>query len=144
MAVKCEDDPEAQERHRYDMAFHGHGRGMVITQVDGQFIERTMTPGELMARAPAMKIAQQIHKLACYAAFAYIECWQIIAPILSSMTHERDKAVADLCRWRSAFQTVTPGGSEFMSPESVIEYMQNLKRETVEANLELARLRKSQ
>lgn len=51
-------------------------------------------------------------------------------------------AVEALCKWRSAFQACTPGGSEFMTPESVREYMLNLKRETVEAKLEVARLRK--
>lgn len=56
---------------------------------------------------------------------------------------EKVKAINDLCKWRSAFQACTPGGSEFMTPESTRDYMQSLKRETVEAKLEVARLRKA-
>lgn len=94
------------ERERYDMAFSGHGKGYVITQRDGVFCERPMTPGELMAREPAMKIAEQIHKFAFYAAFAYINCWEIIAPVLSDMTADRDrwKAIAEgerESRWKT-------------------------------------------
>lgn len=51
------------------------------------------------------------------------------------------KAVDDLCKWRAAFQSCTPGGSEFTSPEAVVDYMQNLKREFVEVKKENARLK---
>lgn len=73
-----------------------------------------------------------------------LEMHNSLAEDVSRLQCERDAAIKELYRWRSAFQECTPGGSEFMSPESVIAYMRTLKRETVEAKLELARLRKAQ
>lgn len=65
-----------------------------------------------------------------------------VEPEFDRMKRERDKAINDLCRWRSAFQACTPGGSEWMDPKSVREWMQKLKQETVEAKIEAVRLRK--
>lgn len=56
---------------------------------------------------------------------------------------EQRRAIDDLCKWRAAFQACTPGGSEFMTPESTREYMQMLKRETVQAKLALAAANKA-
>ena len=52
------------------------------------------------------------------------------------------KLGADLIAWRSAFQDVTPGGSEFMHPQSVRDYARKLKDETVQAKLDRARIQK--
>jgi hypothetical protein len=67
---------------------------------------------------------------------------------LGRITRERDVAVRDLCRWRSAAQRLTPGGSEFMDPEAVRAYAdqknQRLHRalsRAVIAERELSRLR---
>ncbi|MCT4492689.1 hypothetical protein [Bosea minatitlanensis] len=43
-------------------------------------------------------------------------------------------AVDELCRWRAAFQRVTPGGSEFFSPQAVREWADKLKLDVFEAN----------
>lgn len=61
------------------------------------------------------------------------------AALITRLAAERDAAIADLYRWRGAFQDCTPGGSEFMSPASVKAYMQNLKHETVEAKKDRVR-----
>ena len=61
---------------------------------------------------------------------------------IERLTKERDHAVADLCRWRSAFAECTPGGSEFMDPESVRDYMQRNKREMVQAKMDRAKAEK--
>lgn len=44
------------------------------------------------------------------------------------------KAVDDLCRWRAAFQSFTPGGSEFFDPKAVREWAEGLKTQVFEAN----------
>lgn len=51
-----------------------------------------------------------------------------------SAEKERDEAVAELCRWRSAFQRVTPGGSEFFDPKAVRDWADMLKMQVFEAN----------
>ena len=80
--------PGEGDREFYERNYHGHGQGLVITQPEsGKFIERPMTPAELAARKPALWIAEHIHKMACYAAFAYIMAWEQIAPAI-------DKALA--------------------------------------------------
>lgn len=48
---------------------------------------------------------------------------------IERLSGERDGAIDELCRWRSAFQSCTPGGSEFQSPEAVRAYMQQLRQE---------------
>lgn len=58
------------------------------------------------------------------------------------LRRDHRKAVDDLCRWRSAIQAMTPGGSEFMYPDAVRDWAQMLKRENAEAKLTIARLRK--
>ena len=63
--------------------------------------------------------------------------------LLVHLEAERRAAVKKLCDWRSAFQSCTPGGSEWMSPEVVREHMQALRRDVVELKLENAHLRKS-
>lgn len=76
--IPMKEDPEFY----YERNYAGHGRGVVITQDGGVFSERPMTEAELTARAPALAIASDIHKLACYAAFAYIKVWELIAPVI--------------------------------------------------------------
>jgi hypothetical protein len=61
---------------------------------------------------------------------------------IATLAAERDRAIADLARWRSAFQSATPGGSEFMTPESVRDYMQSLKADTVRAKIDAVAARK--
>lgn len=41
----------------------------------------------------------------------------------------------DRLAWRIAMQRLTPGGSEFMTPQACEDYAAMLKRETVEAKL---------
>ena len=62
---------------------------------------------------------------------------------IRELKRERDHAVRDLCRWRSAIQAMTPGGSEFMDPEVVRDWAERMKRENAQMKLELARLRKA-
>lgn len=68
--------------------------------------------------------------------------------IATDLVDERDEARAaskmaidELCRWRSAFQSVTPGGSEFMLPESVIAWARKIKDDTHETKMGQVRLR---
>lgn len=60
--------------------FHGHDRGVVITQREpGVFAERPMTIGELAARGPAAKFQDDIFRLANQAGVCYYELWKDIA-----------------------------------------------------------------
>lgn len=43
-------------------------------------------------------------------------------------------AIDELCRWRAAFQSFTPGGSEFMDPRAVRAWADGLKTQVFEAN----------
>ena len=68
-----------------------------------------------------------------------------IADAMDLIVHqeeERKAAVRKLLEWRSAFQACTPGGSEWMSPETVRAHMQQLRKDVVTLKLENARLRK--
>lgn len=80
----------------FERNYSGHGRGVVITNENGKFVERQMTNAELWARKPALEIAADIHKLACYAAFAYIKCWEFIAPVIETAMSGRDVEIASL------------------------------------------------
>lgn len=80
---------KAGDSDDYERNFSGHGRGTVISQIPGGgFQERDMTIAERNARVPALQIAAQIHRLACYAAFAYIETWELIAPAIAKARNE--------------------------------------------------------
>jgi hypothetical protein len=82
--------PAEAERENYEMAYHGHGRGVVVTNDRGKFLERPMTDAELIARKPAMDLSDNIHRIATYAAFAYIKAWELIAPAIEQgMDHVR-------------------------------------------------------
>ena len=74
------------------------------------------------------------------------EAWNLLqdaADEIELLTKERDGAVNNLCRWRSAFQECTPGGSEFMDPESVREYMQRNKSDMIQAKMDRTRAEKA-
>ena len=62
--------------------------------------------------------------------------------LIAHLEAERKAAVKKLCDWRSAFQSCTPGGSEWMSPDVVRGHMMELRRSVTELKLENARLRK--
>ncbi|KRE08143.1 hypothetical protein ASE61_00565 [Bosea sp. Root670] len=47
---------------------------------------------------------------------------------------EANRYVNEMIAWRSAFQRVTPGGSEFTSPEAVRDWADMLKEQVFEAN----------
>lgn len=53
---------------------------------------------------------------------------------LEEASEREAKAVDDLCRWRAAFQRVTPGGSEFFDPKAVREWADKLKTDVFEVN----------
>ena len=61
---------------------------------------------------------------------------------LRAAEERAEKAEQTMYRWRSAFQSVTPGGSEFMDPESVLAFMRRMKDETVTAIKNAARSKK--
>ena len=62
--------------------------------------------------------------------------------LIAHLEAEAKASVKKLCEWRSAFQSCTPGGSEWMSPAVVRAHMEELKRSVVELKIENARLRK--
>ncbi|MGY6251684.1 hypothetical protein ACXIUS_29865 [Bosea thiooxidans] len=47
---------------------------------------------------------------------------------------EANRYVNEMIEWRSAFQRVTPGGSEFTSPQAVRDWADMLKMQVFEAN----------
>lgn len=53
---------------------------------------------------------------------------------LASETAAREKAEREMIAWRSAFQSVTPGGSEFCDPKAVREWADALKMDVFNAN----------
>lgn len=60
--------------------YHGHDEGLVVTQPEsGKFVEQPMTPAELIARGPALRIAKDIYRHANYAGVCYYEFWQLIS-----------------------------------------------------------------
>lgn len=60
-----------------------------------------------------------------------------LAEGVKKLERERSAAIDDLCRWRSAIQRLTPGGSEYMSPNAVIEYAESRRRRFMSAMLRL-------
>lgn len=45
-----------------------------------------------------------------------------------------ERAEREMIAWRSAFQSVTPGGSEFFDPKAVREWADRLKMDAFNAN----------
>lgn len=68
-------------------------------------------------------------------AAALRECSEAAEAALAEARGEIER----LIKWRSAWQDITPGGSEFMTVESVRDYARTLKAETVQAKLDRAR-----
>lgn len=98
-----------------EISYHGHGRRVVVTQDGhGHFSERPMTIAERWARQPAMAISDQIHKLACYAAFAYIKSWKIIVPTLAAVKLAAETAERERCA-KAAEAAALPEGFQWGS-----------------------------
>lgn len=51
-----------------------------------------------------------------------------------------ERLESNLIKWRSAIQELTPGGSEFMNPENVKAWAQQMKSDVASAKLNLARI----
>lgn len=69
--------------------FHGHDEGLVIDGPDTNFARRPMTPAELAARDPALKIAKDIYRHANFAGVCYAEIWRTIADAFAQADNER-------------------------------------------------------
>jgi len=80
--------------------FHGHDRGLDITQPKpGKFVERPMTFAELAARDAALEIAGDIYRHANLAGVCYHEIWRIIS-----------RAAARAVDEELRFHGITPAG----------------------------------
>lgn len=64
--------------------FHGHDRGEIVWQEADGFHERPMTPAELIAREPALKITEDIYRHASRAGICYHEIWSLIAEAIQA------------------------------------------------------------
>ena len=64
------------------------------------------------------------------------------ADTIAALRAENERLTADLCKWRSAIQELTPGGSEFMSVDAVRGYAAMQKKETFDAHMGAAKARK--
>ena len=77
--------------------FHRHDDGLVVTQTrNSEFEERPMTPGELAAREPALKIANDIYRHANQAGVCYIEIWELIAKTIDDTVAQSEAAAPSL------------------------------------------------
>lgn len=90
-------DNDAKRRDDYERGYIGHGRGVVVTNDGrGNFSERPMTAGEMAAREPAWTIGADPYEfLTAAAAFAYIRCWEVIAPAIDAALDSRDAALRE-------------------------------------------------
>lgn len=93
--------PMKADESDFERGYHGHGRGVVVTQPEpGVFHERPMTAGELAARAPAWVIGADPYEFLNRAAFAYIKAWEAIATAidaaLAAQLAQHDKRVSEL------------------------------------------------
>lgn len=90
-------DNDAKRRNDYERGYIGHGRGVVVTNDgSGNFSERPMTAGEMAARDPAWTIGADPYEfLTAAAAFAYIRCWEVIAPAIDAALDSRDAALRE-------------------------------------------------
>jgi hypothetical protein len=66
-------------------------------------------------------------------------CASEAVTLIQALTEENERLTAEMLAWRIAMQRLTPGGSEFMTPQACEEYAATLKRETVEAKLDRVR-----
>lgn len=62
--------------------------------------------------------------------------------LIQKLQSENAALTSDLCKWRSAIQGMTPGGSEYMTVQSVEDFARNQKIECSKAKMESARLAK--
>ena len=53
-----------------------------------------------------------------------------------------ERAEREMIAWRAAIQRITPGGSEFMDPESVERWAQKQNRELGQAKMDVVKLRR--
>ena len=85
MTDQAASQSRSDEAIKYESGYHGHGRGVVVTQPRaGEFEERPMTQAELLAREPAYKIASEIYRHANQAGACYYEFWTLIAKAIQS------------------------------------------------------------
>lgn len=73
-----------------------HDNGIVLTQPrPGEFEKRPMTPAELAAREPALKIAKDIYRHANQAGACYYEFWDLIAKAIESALRVSETTYGD-------------------------------------------------
>lgn len=68
-----------------------------------------------------------------------------ITDVIAQLTAERElreRAEAEVARWRDALQGLTPLGSEFTTPEACVVYVRGKLNDLHEARKAVARLRK--
>jgi hypothetical protein len=65
----------------------------------------------------------------------------IVADCLDAR-RERDEKEREMISWRSAIQRITPGGSEFMTPEAVELWAQKQTRELGQAKMDTVKSRR--
>lgn len=78
--------------------YYGHGNYLVVTQEDGEFLERPMTAVERAAVAPAGDMAADIYRYSNYAGVCYIWIWERIVKAFAGFVspEEHDRRVSEL------------------------------------------------
>lgn len=113
------------EAERWDAGFHGHGRGVVVSNDGhGNFSERPMTIAEKQARTWALRISDGVNDLyrRGSAAFVYHRVWEFVALAIADARNVGYRA-----GWDAARADATGGRSlipEAFQDETESEWME--------------------
>ena len=66
----------------------------------------------------------------------------ILQSAFDELTRRAERAEREMIAWRAAIQRITPGGSEFMDPESVERWAQKQNRELGQTKMDVVKLRR--